>query len=119
MADLALVELVKEFADCVFAQSKEKDAKVGNEYARRYTAAFETLRAVGDEGREALATLLADDRAEVRVVAASCLLRYCGARARAVLEKEAAGRGLLAFRAAQALQRWDEGTWHLDPADSP
>jgi hypothetical protein len=110
--------LVKEFADCVARQSKaiaNGDAKVGNSYAKRYVAAFEKLRARGDDGRNALAILLLDERADVRVMAAAYLLRHCEGRARAVLEKEAKGKGPVAFGAVQALKRWNEGTWALDP----
>jgi hypothetical protein len=79
-------------------------------------AAFEALRVHGDVGRIALAGLLDDARAEVRVMAAAYLLRHCGDRAKAVLENEARASGIVAFGAAQALQRWEEGTWALDPA---
>jgi hypothetical protein len=61
-----------------------------------------------------LAALLADERPEVRVKAAAFLLGFAHDRARAVLEAEAGGAGLLAFEAAQALARWEEGTWELD-----
>jgi hypothetical protein len=111
-------ELVAEFARCVAAQwaaIASGDADVGNEYARRYIAAFASIGAFGDEGRLALKALFQDERAEVRVAAASFLLRYAGADARALLESEAAGRGLVAFTAAQALQRWDDGQSELDP----
>jgi len=115
---IKLNELVKEFADCVAAQREaiEKcDPNRGNKLADRYIGAFKKLRARGNEGREALATLLHDNRADVRVMAAAYLLRYKTEQARAVLEAEAKGRGFVAFGAAQALQRWKEGTWALDP----
>ncbi len=111
-------KLVKEFAECVAAQSEaiaRADARTGNKHAKRYVAAFDRLRAHGDEGREALATLLTDGRADVRVMAAAYLLRYCESRARLILEAEAKGTGLVAFGAAQTLKRWEEGIWALDP----
>ena len=113
-----VAELVKEFADCVAAQSEaiaKADPITGNRFAKRYIAAFEELRAHGNLGRDALADLLDDNRPDVRVMAAACLLRHSGDRARAVLEAEAKGNGLAAFGAAHALQRWKEGTWALDP----
>lgn len=109
--------LVQEFADCVVRQRQavaEGNAAIGNRFARRYIAAFEKLRGYGDAGRDALSVLLSDPRAEVRVISAACLLRHCEERAKAVLEHEAAGNGLVAFGAAQALRRWEEGTWALD-----
>jgi hypothetical protein len=48
-------------------------------------------------------------------MAAVNLLRYQHDRARVVLETEGRGKGLVAFGAMQALKRWDEGTWALDP----
>lgn len=110
-------ELVREFGDCVAAQSQamaENNSKAGNVFARRYVAAFEQLRLRGDKARDALAVLLNDSRREVRVMAAAFLLRHCGERAKAVLQAEAAGAGLVAFGAAQALERWADGSWALD-----
>jgi hypothetical protein len=109
--------LVREFADCVTAQSEaiaSGDPDKGNEFARRYVRAFHSLRTLGDAGLDALAGLLRDERACVRITAAAFLLRHNGEEARRVLQTEAAGRGLLAFSAAQALQRWEDGTWNLD-----
>jgi hypothetical protein len=91
------------------------DVETGNRHALAASAAFDAIRQFGDQGRESFASLLSHERADVRVTAAAFLLRYCHERARAVLEKEAAGDGLLAFEAAQALERWREGTWELDP----
>jgi hypothetical protein len=85
-------------------------------FAKRYVAAFQMLRLHGDCGRDALAVLLSDPRADVRVMAAAFLLRHCEAKARAVLETEVMVGGVAAFGAAQTLRRWKEGTWTLDPA---
>lgn len=111
--------LVTEFADCVAAQTRcieEGDAETGNKYAKRYVAAFEKLRGFGSVGRDALSVLFQDERTEVRAMAAAFLLRHCEDRAKAVLKQIAQGSGLTAFGASQALRRWDEGTWALDPA---
>lgn len=111
-------ELVDRFAEGVARQSDAiaaGDAKVGNEYAKRYIEAFGELRAVGDAGRDALARLFEHPRADVRVMAAAFLLRYRHAEARRLLEEEAKGTGMVAFGAAQALKRWQEGVWALDP----
>lgn len=59
--------------------------------------------------------LLKHERMDVRVMAAAHLLRYRTAEARAVLEEAARGQGLVPFEASEALKRWDEGTWSLDP----
>ncbi|MFT3727118.1 MAG: DUF2019 domain-containing protein [Terricaulis sp.] len=111
--------LVKEFADCVVAQRKalkQADAAEANKYADKSLAAFDELRKFGDSGRDALAVLLFDQRPEVRVTTAAFLLRHKHAEAKAVLEREAKGPGIIAFEAEQALERWKEGVWSLDPA---
>jgi len=115
-------ELVTQFATSVAAQSEaiaRGDHKSGNKHAKAYVTAFETIRRLGLAGRDALSVLLSHDRPDVRVMAASYLLRHSGQRARAVLEAEARGKGLVAFGAAQALKRWDDGTWALDLEPEP
>jgi hypothetical protein len=110
--------LVARFADAVIAESdamERGDVETATSWVEEYVAAFNALRLHGDKGRAALTSLFSHERAEVRVTAAAFLLRYCHDRARAVLEAEAKGTALLAFEAAQALERWEEGTWQLDP----
>jgi hypothetical protein len=53
---------------------------------------------------------------DVRVTAAACLLLHRTEEAKAALEEAAKGKGLVPFEAQQALKRWEEGTWALDPA---
>ncbi len=48
-------------------------------------------------------------------MAATYLLRYRTAEAKAILEEAAKGQGLVAFEAGEALKRWEEGVWALDP----
>lgn len=118
---MSINDLVNEFADCVAAQSEaisRGDSSLGNKFAKRYVAAFDELRTYGDAGRDALADLFHDRRSSVRVMAATYLLRHCETQAVAILEKEAKASGIVAFGAAQALRRWKEGAWSLDP-ESP
>ncbi|QQR48218.1 DUF2019 domain-containing protein [Myxococcus xanthus] len=115
---MMLAQLVEEFAESVAAQTDaiwRGDAKTGNKHANRYIAAFKKLRAHGDAGREALAQLFAHPRMDVRTAAATYLLRYKTAEAKAVLEDAAKGEGLIPFGAQEALKRWEEGAWTLDP----
>ena len=110
--------LVAQFAEDVAKQTDaiwRGDHKTGNKHAKRYIVAFRTLRDMGDVGREALCVLLTHDRPDVRVTAAAYLLRHRTADAREVLRDAAEGSGLIAFEASQALKRWEEGTWALDP----
>lgn len=110
--------LVERFAAEVLLQAEamaQGDSKRGNQHAERYVSAFDQLRERGDEGRLALAKLFDHGRREVRIMAAAFLLRFCETDARRILEGEARVGGLLGFEASQALARWDEGTWSLDP----
>jgi hypothetical protein len=113
-------DLVRQFAETVVAQDaflQQGDAKTGNKHARRRFAVFDKLRAMGDSGREALAVLLRDSRPNVRTMAAAYLLRYKTAEALAVLRDASKGRGMIAFESSEAIKRWEEGTWQLDPED--
>jgi hypothetical protein len=115
---MELEELVEQFAQNVAAQTDaiwRGDARTGNKHARKYGAAFDKLREHGDAGRDALAVLFQHPRMDVRVMAAAHLLRYRTGEAKAVLEEAAKGEGLVPFGAQQALLRWEEGTWALDP----
>ena len=111
-------DLVREFADSVAAQTDavwRGDAKTGNRHAKHYIKIVRKLRELGDAGRDALVPLFKHKRPDVRIAAAAYLLRYRTGEAREVLETEAKGQGLCAFEAQEALKRWDEGTWSLDP----
>src|SRR5688572_8186093 len=91
--------LVNEFADCVSAQTRaisQGDPKTGNTYAKRYIAAFNESRRHGDEGRNALSRLFLDKRRDVRVMAASFLLRHRQDEALAILKRESLGNDLIA-----------------------
>jgi hypothetical protein len=111
-------KLVEVFARHVAAGTDavwQGDSKAASKHADRYIAAFKKLRAHGDAGRDALAVLLQHPRMDVRVTAAACLLRYRTKEAKVVLEEAAKGQGMVPFEAQQALLRWEEGTWALDP----
>jgi hypothetical protein len=121
--NLALTSLekwVEDFARHVEAQTAaiwHGDARIGNKHAKRCLAAFDKLRAHGDAGRDALAALFVHPNMDVRTAAAAFLLRHRTTEAKAILEEAARGKGLVAFASAQALKRWEEGTWALDPAE--
>jgi hypothetical protein len=113
-----LKELVEKFAMNVAAQTDaiwRGDAKIGNRHAKRYMAAVDELLAHGDAGRDALASLFAHPRMDVRVKSAAYLLRYRTAEAKAVLEEAARSEGLIPFIASEVLKNWEQGTWALDP----
>jgi hypothetical protein len=113
-----LDKLVEQFAWHVQAETEagwRGDAQTANSHVDEYLAVFDKLRAHGDAGRNALAVLLQHTRMDVRVTAAVFLLRHRTAEAKAVLQEAALGKGMVPFEAQQALQRWEEGTWALDP----
>lgn len=110
--------LVAAFADAVIGQTEaigQGDHRTGNRSAKRYIAAFRKLRILGDAGRDGLVTLLVHSSSDVRTMAACYLLRYRTREALEVLRAAAAGEGLIAFEASEAIKRWEEGTWNLDP----
>jgi hypothetical protein len=114
----ALNSLVRRFAQAVIDQENATtrfDIEGANMHARRVSAVFDELCKHGDPGREALTKLFEHESGQVRVTTAAFLLRYAHDRARAVLATEAKGDGLLALAAGQATQRWEDGTWELDP----
>jgi len=118
MAKKPMSHWVREFAMHTAAQTDaiwRGDARTGNRHAKRRVAAFERLRKEGDEGRDALAVLLEHERPDVRVKAAVYLLRHRTDEALAVLWSAAAGEGMISFFAQEAIKRWEEGTWQLDP----
>ncbi len=117
---MSLGELVEAFAHHTAAQTDaifRGDAKTGNKHASKRIAAFKKLRAHGDSGRDALTVLFNHPRMDVRVMAAAYLLRHRTAEAKSVLVEISKGEGLAAFGASEALKRWEEGVWALDPAD--
>jgi hypothetical protein len=114
----SLDALVGEFAENVAKQTEaidRGDAKESNRCADRYIRAWNQLRSRGDTGRKALCRLFDHERPDVRTSAAAFLLRFRTREATRVLTEVAKGKGLAAFEASQALQRWKEGDWHLDP----
>ena len=112
-------KLIQQFADHVTAQTdaiRRGDPKTGNQHAKQYLRAIKALQDLGDQGRDALVPLMYAGRDDVRAMAAAFLLRHRHEEARRVLEDLACGEGLVAFGAGEALKRWEEGTWQLDPA---
>lgn len=109
---------VDDFAESVIRQTEaigRGDHRTGNKHAKRRIAIFQKLRMLGDVGRDAMLPLLKHPSSDVRTMAAAYLLRYRTREALDVLRKEAAGQGLIAFESSEAIKRWEEGTWTLDP----
>nr|WP_205694589.1 DUF2019 domain-containing protein [Corallococcus coralloides] len=115
---MTMEKLVEAFALHAAAQNDavwQGDAKTANKHAKKVNESFDKLCAHGDAGRDALAALFIHPRMEVRVKAAAFLLRHRTDEATAVLNEAAQGQDLVAFAASEALKRWADGTWALDP----
>ena len=111
--------LVTQFAKNVMAQN---DAimnglghRIGNIHAKRYIRCFDALCALGDHGKEKLSTLFVHEDPGVRSMAATFLLKYKTHEALHVLRELSKGEGLVAFGSQEAIKRWEEGTWDLEP----
>jgi hypothetical protein len=115
---IEIEKLVETFAHHAAAQTDaifSGDARTGNRHIKQVIAAFDKLCAHGSAGRDALTSLFTHPRMDVRVKAAAFLLRHRTEEAKAVLQEAAAGEGLAALAASEALKRWEDGTWALDP----
>lgn len=115
-----LQELVDAFIFHVTAQAEALERNMpgtGNRHAREQATALDKLRAQGDAGMKALATLLNHPRRDVAAGAAVYLLQHRAHEeaARKVLEDISRGEGLLAFGASLTLKRWAEGTLAPEP----
>ncbi|RKH51905.1 DUF2019 domain-containing protein [Corallococcus sp. AB050B] len=115
---MKIEKLVEAFALHAAAQNdavQQGDSKTGNKHAKKVNETFDKLCAHGDAGRDALAALFVHPRMDVRVKAAAFLLRHRTTEAKVVLQEAAQGQDFVSFAASEALKRWSEGTWALDP----
>lgn len=86
----------------------------------RYPRIWDRLRMeFRNEGRDAIVPLLRHPRADVRVVAASYLLKYRTNKALPILKKQAKLGRFVAFTASQVLKQWSKGEWGLDGRAPP
>lgn len=111
-------ELVNAFANAVVGQTDSMgrgDSASGNEHARQYSHIFRSIRQIGDPARDEFSKLLRHPRQDVRVMAACYLLRHNTAAALSVLTSESMKGGLIGFEASEAIKRWKDGEWSLDP----
>jgi hypothetical protein len=111
-------ELIEEFSRNVLAQKRALstgDWRTGNHHARRYIAAFDGIRRIGDSARDKFAELLDHPDPEVRLMSACYLLRYKTADSMKVLQELSERSDMTGFGAIQCMKRWEEGEWQLDP----
>ena len=111
-------QYVERFANAVMAQNSAISVgnhRAGNIQAGRYAAMFNKLCEYGDKGKDRLATLFDHSDVGVREMAAVFLLRHRTDEALSILREIADGEGLVAFGASEAIKRWEEGSWNLEP----
>jgi hypothetical protein len=116
MTDERVGRLVHRFAVAARAHHaalEALDESGANAHARVIARLFAAISAVGTEGREALRALVESPESAVAGMAAVYSLRFRPEPCLAVLRRLAVGEGLLAFRAAAALERWETGAWEL------
>jgi len=116
----SIQSLVEDFAKHVQAQRaalKRGDVAAGNRHADKCFAAWDTLRnEYGDAGRDGMVLLFRHPDTEVKLMAATFLLRHKTEAATNILEEAAAAGD---YAARLTLEHWRDGTWKLDPAPAP
>lgn len=90
------------------------DWKQTNKHAKRISSTFLAITEIGEEARNALLQLAKGEDEIVASMAATYSLKYATDEAKLVLNRIARRSDLLGFKAAQALQRWQEGAWQLE-----
>ena len=114
----SLHDLVEGFATASIGQDEAIIAgsvRDSIKYGKATVRFLNQLLKHGDTGRDALKLLLSHPHPSARVKAAACLLRYDTRSAMGVLEEAAQFDGLVGFSAREAIARWQEGDWSLDP----
>lgn len=90
------------------------DWKTANSQAKKFDSAFLELIKLGEDGRQALLTLIDSDELAVATMAATYSLKYSTEKALSVLARIAKEPGFIGFQAEQSIKRWNEGNWKLE-----
>jgi hypothetical protein len=113
----SIPELASRFARAAASYHEHNDQgdwRGANREAAKAARAFRQLIKHEIPGREALLALLLSDDTSVALMAAAFSLKYNPERSLAALEALSHHPGLIGFEADQAIQRWNEGSWHLE-----
>lgn len=108
--------LIKRFAvaaEAHYVAMEEMNAERAERQAVVISRLFEVIVREGDTGRDALLALTDNDNPAVAGMAAVYSMRYSPERCIRTLRRLAAEEGLLGFRAAMALQKWEAGEWEI------
>ena len=113
-----ILKLVNTFVDSakkyhqatMYGNSRSANAQV-----KRMNKAFMEITLLGDNAREALLRQIDNKDNAVALMVATYSLKYSPKKALSTLERLAKNdTGIIGFGAEQAIQRWNEGEWHLE-----
>jgi hypothetical protein len=90
------------------------DSKVNNKWVKKQVKVFKQIVSIGDIARDELVRLLDAENLDIALSAAVFSLKYSTEKSLTTLKKIAQEPGLLGFRAQQAIQRWEEGSWQIE-----
>lgn len=108
----AVDELLKTYREAA-AKTRDPNPRIANRWVDKLHRAYKELRE-SEQGREAITTLLSDPSVDVRVWAASHVLRWAPETARPVLEQIRDSKRLWSFDAEMVLREFDKGTLGRD-----
>jgi hypothetical protein len=113
-AEARLQRLLHRFA--VAAQAHHEalealDAERAEAHARMLAGLYDALAGIGEQGLETLLELVDSSNPVVAGTAAVYSIRRDSGRCLATLRRVATEPGLLGFRAAMAIERWESGEW--------
>lgn len=97
-----------------YEASLNGDWRTANKEAATIRKTVMKLRSLDACGKEALLAQADNQDPSVASMAAVYSLKYATKKSISVLARVAKEPGLLGFEAEQALQRWNEGEWHLE-----
>lgn len=111
MKNNEIKRLLVDFAEAKVAHVKSlyDEGETAKHASDKYIKAAEQLISLGPLGINAFATLLTDQRREVRSAAATFLLPYHTDAAVETLQETASGNDVTAFAARMTLARWEGG----------
>lgn len=117
MTEKNMDDLIAKFTQAAknhYEASLNGDWRTANKEAATIRKTVSKLGSLGVSGKEALLAQTDSQDFSVASMAAVYSLKYATEKSISVLARIAKEPGLLGFEAEQALQRWNEGEWHLE-----
>lgn len=107
-------ELANQFVEVIIKQREAITTKEIRRYGRKIVPTAKKLLNMGDEGKQAFATLLHHPDREIRADAAVYLCSSMPQEALAVFRELAEGDDLIAHGAQLRIKEWEEHPEHYD-----